>query len=112
MCGRGRQHLEVDRAGLLWPVKPRYRVLPAFFAREQRLRGAALGEDPVWIVVPDHFMHLQQIEVVGLEPLQRLVDLPGSRRAVAAVDLRHQEGLAPVAVASALPMRISLWPSL
>jgi len=53
-----------------------------------------------------------KIEMIGLQPLERLVDLPCGGILVAAVDFRHQKDLVAVSVAEALPMRISLCPLL
>src|SRR5216684_8074391 len=45
---------------------------------------------------------LNQVDAVGLQTLQRFVELPRGFGFRAAVDLRHQERLPPVAVAKRL----------
>ena len=47
-------------------------------------------------------MELQKIDVVDLQPLERLVELAGGGLLGAAVDLGHQEGLLAVAVLEGL----------
>ena len=61
----------------------------------QRLDHPALGEVPLRVVVVDALVDLPQVEVVGLQSLQRLVELPQGDLLVAAVgaDLGHQEDL-------------------
>ena len=89
------------------------RTLPACFAASDGFHGAALGKDAVRIVEADDFVMLQQVDVVRLEPLQGFIDLAGGGFLGAAIDLGHQERLLPVAaLRSALPIRISLRPSL
>jgi hypothetical protein len=73
--------------------------LPGFHSR---LHGAARGEDALGVVHANDFVELQHINVIGLEPLERLIDLVGGSLGVAAVDLRHQECLLPIAVAQGL----------
>ncbi len=52
--------------------------------------------------MPDHFVKLHQVDVIGLQPLQRLVEL-ATVGALLAVDLGHQENLLAVAVPQSLP---------
>jgi hypothetical protein len=47
-------------------------------------------------------MKLQQVEMIGLQPLQRLLQLSLRGRGIAAIDLRHQEGFIAVAIAQRL----------
>ena len=46
-------------------------------------------EHPVGVVIVDDLMELQQIDVIGLQPFQRLVELPSRRPPVPAVHLGH-----------------------
>ena len=73
---------------------------------------AVLVEDAVRILVAQDLVMLHEIDAVGLQPPQRLVELPRGFLPRAAVDLRHQEDAIAIAVAQRLPMRISLAPSL
>ena len=45
---------------------------------------------------------LHEVDAVGLQPLQRLIELPRRFLVRSPVDLRHQEDLLPVAVAERL----------
>src|SRR5688572_2005228 len=69
---------------------------------EHLLRTLLLVEDAVRVLVPDDLVMLHEVDAVGLEPPERLVELPfgGARRA--AVDLRHEERALPVACAQRL----------
>ena len=49
--------------------------LAGLLGLDHRLHGAALGEDAVRILEADDLVELQQVDVVGLEPPQRFVDL-------------------------------------
>ena len=54
------------------------------------------------IVVANHFVKLQQIDGVGLQAAQGLVDLPGRALAGAAIDLGHEERFLAVSIAQGL----------
>ncbi len=58
--------------------------------------AAALGEDAVRIFQTNHLVELHQVHMVGLEPLQRFVDLPRRLVLGAPVDLGHQEDLVAI----------------
>src|SRR5438045_2873422 len=60
-------------------------------------------EDPVRILETDHLVVLDQIDAVGLQSAERVVEL--SRRLLlrSAIDLRHQKDLVAVSVAKCLP---------
>ncbi len=68
--------------------------LPRFQDGFQR---TALGEDAVRVLHPQDFVELDQVQVVRLEPRQRLVELTGRRGFGTAVELGHQEHFPPVA---------------
>src|SRR5580704_6690928 len=55
------------------------------------------------IVIPQDLVMLHEIDAIGLQPLERLVELPHRFRVRPPVDLRHQEDL----VAVAIPERLS-----
>src|SRR5271157_190148 len=50
------------------------------------------------VVHTDKLVKLQQVEVIGLQSLERLVQLLGGRLAVAAINLRHEGGFLPITV--------------
>src|SRR6185437_15606336 len=59
-------------------------------------------EDSLGIVHTDHFVKLQQVDMISLKPAKRFVDLICGGLGIAAVDLRHQESLLPIAIAESL----------
>src|SRR5205807_450738 len=69
--------------------------LARLLRRVQRLDHAALGEVALRIVPVDALVHLPQVEAVGLQALQRLVELLHRHVLAAAVraDLCHEEDL-------------------
>jgi len=64
--------------------------------------AASGSEDALRIVHAYDFVKLKQVNVVGLQPLERLVDLFGRGLGVAAIDLGHEEDLLAIAVAQRL----------
>ena len=83
----------------MWPVKPTKRTLPSRFGAIEGVDDAAAREVPIGIVVVGALVHLPEIQVVGLEPLERLLELAHRHARVAPVgaDLGHQEDtLAPI----------------
>ena len=73
--------------------------LAGLFGFVQRLDHAALGKVALGVVVVDALVDLPQVEMVGLQTLERLVELAHGYRLVAAVraHLGHEED--PVAPA-------------
>src|ERR1700686_5220774 len=55
-----------------------------------------LGKNTVWIRISDHFVELQQLDSIGLQPSQRFVELDGCSGFGSTVDLGHQKG--PLAI--------------
>jgi hypothetical protein len=76
--------------------------LARFLGRQDRLQRPARGEDPVGVLQPDDLVELQQVDHVGLQPPEGLVELLGGGLPGPAVDLGHQEDLLAVAVAQGL----------
>src|SRR5205823_758082 len=70
---------------------------------DKRTIGAFVVEDSMRIVIAQDLVMLHEIDAIGLQPLERLVELPHRFRVRSPVDLRHQKGLLPVAV----PERVS-----
>ena len=89
-------------SGSLWPVNPMKRALPGLLRFQHRLQGAALGEEAIGVLHADVLVELDQVDVIGLQPLERFVDLLGRRLLRAAVELGHEEDLLPIAVAKGL----------
>ena len=69
---------------------------------DQRGVGALVVEDPVRILEANDLVMLHQIDAIGLQTAQRLVELPRRLAFRAAVDLGHQEDLVAIAVAERL----------
>ena len=99
------RHLgRVPVEGLLEHLEMDVRVLvageadEAHLARLARLEGrpqAALLEHPVGIVVVDHLMELPQVEVIGTEAPQAVVQAPLRALVVPLAVLGHEEDLLP-----------------
>ncbi len=73
--------------------------LARLFCRDQRFERSVGGKEAVGILQTNVLVILHQVDDVGLQPLQRLVDLGRRRRLGAAVELGHQEDALPIAVA-------------
>src|SRR5215469_1868973 len=76
--------------------KPEFPRLLRFKNSFQRATG---GKDAVRIGVANHFVKLKEVEVVGLEATEGLVNLARGGRLTAAVDFGHEERLLAIAVA-------------
>src|ERR1700730_154006 len=70
---------------------------------DERAIGPFVVEDSMRIVVAHDLVMLDEIDAIGLQPLERLVELPHRFRVRPPVDLRHQKDL----VAVAIPERLS-----
>jgi len=79
--------------GVLMTREADVAALSRFLRGLDRFHRAAFGEDPVGVLEPDHFVDLEQVDVVRPQPLQGLVDLPRRVLVRAAVDLGHEEDL-------------------
>ena len=77
--------------------------LPGLPCGDERLDRAPRREDALGVGFADDLVDLHEIDPVGLEALERLVDLPRRGLALAAVDLRHEEDAVAVAVAERPP---------
>src|ERR1700726_457970 len=53
---------------------------------------SVLGKNTVWIRISNHFVELQQVNSIGLQPSQRFVELDGCSGFGSTVDLGHQKG--------------------
>src|SRR6202140_5663934 len=78
--------------------EPDKRHLARLLRFQQRLSPSVLGKNTVWIRISDHFVELQQVDSIGLQPSQRFVELDGCSGFGSTVDLGHQKG----------PLRITL----
>lgn len=77
--GRHFEHLEVD-ARVLVAGEADIAQLAGFFGLDERLHGAALGEDPIGVVVAQDLVMLDEVDPVGAQAAQRLVDLLSTLR--------------------------------
>ena len=65
--------------------------LAGFLGVEHGADGAVVSENPIGVFQANHFVKLHQVNMVGLQPLERLIDLASGGLAGSAVDLGHQE---------------------
>ena len=72
--------------------------LARFASLRQSLHGTAGGEEPVRVVKANRLVKLQQIDVIGLKPSQRFIDLFRGLFLRPPVELRHDEGFLTIAV--------------
>ena len=63
----------ISGSGRKWPVMPRKRTIFWSRACEQGFHGAALGEDLLDLVVGPNVVQLPQVEVIGVQQLERLL---------------------------------------
>src|ERR1035438_625614 len=76
--------------------------LPRLPGLERRFHGAAGREDAIRVVDPNDLVKLQEVDLIGSEPAQRLINLSCGRVLVAAIDFGHQESPLAIAVAQRL----------
>ncbi|MFZ1119017.1 MAG: hypothetical protein WAN81_02180, partial [Candidatus Binataceae bacterium] len=76
--------------------------LAGFFRVERRFDSASASENSIRVIHPDHLVKLHQVDSIGLQPPQRVVDLFCGRGFVAAIDFRHQKCLVAIAIAQRL----------
>ena len=95
-CGK---HAAEDGRALV-PGEADEADLALLFRLQHRLGRAAGGEDAIRVVGEGHLVDLPEIEVVGLQPAQALLQLDHrvGRRAVVGAVLGHQEDLVAVAI--------------
>ena len=78
-------------------MKPMYLTFPCSLARVSASMAPPFEKMTLWVVVYTHTMDLPQVQVVGPQTPQRLLELAHGDRRIAAVraDLRHQEDRVP-----------------
>src|ERR1035437_9386023 len=76
--------------------------LAGFLCLLEGFDGPAVGEAAVGILHAQVLVDLHEVDVVGLQPLERFVDLAGGGLLCASVKLGHEEDLLAVAVAQRL----------
>ena len=94
-------------SGSLWPVNPTYLTFPCCFARSSASIDPARLEVTLRIVVVHALVNLPEVEIIGAQASQRLLELAHRHLRVAPMraDLRHQEHLvAPVFNCAAHPL--------
>src|SRR5256712_4248503 len=97
----GVEHPEMD-GGTLVAGESDIADLPCALRRHHRLQRAVRPEHTLRIRHPDHLVELHEVDAVGLEPAQRLIDLLRRRLPVATVDLGHEKHFVAIAVAQRL----------
>src|SRR5215470_17683958 len=72
---------------------------PGLLRFQDSFQRATRGKDAVRVGVTNHFVKLKEVEVVGLEATERLVNLARGGRLSAPVDFGHDERLLAIAIA-------------
>ena len=95
------EHAEVD-GGVFVAGKADVAELAGLAGFEGGFEGSAYGEDAVGVFEADDLVELDEVDHVGLEAAERLLELLGVLGFGAAVELGHLEDLGAVAVAEGL----------
>ena len=90
------EHLEVDRRVLV-AGEAEEADLAVLQGLEAGVDGPVLGEDPVGVVVVDDLVELPEVEVVGLEPAEAVLQVRLGLLGGPAADLGHEEDLVAAA---------------
>src|SRR5207244_844134 len=88
--------------GTLVAGEPDVADLAGALRRYHRFQRTVGPEHPLRVRHPDHLVELHEVDAVGLEPAQRLIDLLRRRLPVATVDLGHEKHFVAIAVAQRL----------
>src|SRR5438094_7133206 len=88
--------------GTLVASEPYVADLAGALRRYHRFQRTVGPEHPLRVRHPDHLVELHEVDAVGLEPAQRLIDLLRRRVLVATVDLGHEKHVVAIAVAQRL----------
>src|SRR5438034_4490260 len=96
------EHVQMD-VGILVSREADIPDLARSLRVDERTIGAFLVEDTMWIVIPQDLVMLHEIDAIGPQPLERLIELSHRFRVRSPVDLRNQKDLLPVAI----PERLS-----
>src|SRR5260370_17375861 len=67
------------------------------------LHSTAFGKNAVRIGVANHFMKLEQVNPIRLQPPQRFIELRGCSSFISAIDFGHQKDLLPLPIPQRLP---------
>src|ERR1700737_2165758 len=89
--------------GILVPGESDEPDLARLLSIDERAVGDLLVENAMRIFIAEDLVMLDEIDPVGLQSAQRLVQLPRRRFPRPAVDLCHDERLLPVAVTESSP---------
>src|SRR5437588_12752062 len=88
--------------GTLMPSEPDEAHLALLFGFEDRFHAASLRENAIRIGVANHFMELQQIDVISLQATQRFFELLRCSLLCAPIDFGHQKGFLAISIAERL----------
>src|ERR1017187_2642533 len=66
------------------------------------LHGSAFGKNTIGIGIANHFMELEQVNSIRLQPPQRFIELCYGGSFGSAIDLGHQKGLLAITIAQRL----------
>src|SRR5208283_4858343 len=96
------EHMQVD-IGTLVAGESDVANLAGALRVERALEAAARSENLFGITDPYDFVELHQVDAIGLQPLQALIDLLRRAGPAVAVDFGHQEDLVAIAIAQCRP---------
>src|SRR5271156_2625621 len=100
LLGHGK-HAEMYR-WIFMPGKPDVTNLAHFPCCNRSLKRSAGRKDAVRVFQPDHFVKLREVDHIGLQAPERLLQLKVVSLFGSAIHLGHQENLAAIAVAQCL----------
>src|ERR1019366_381954 len=76
--------------------------LAFLFGFEHGLHGSAFSKNAIGIGIANHFMELEQVNSIRLQPPQRFIELCYGGSFGSAIDLGHQKGLLAITIAQRL----------
>src|ERR1700690_213608 len=77
-------------------------TLACLFGFEYGLHGSAFSKNAIRVGIANHFMELEQVNSIRLQPPQRFIELGYGGRFGSAIDLGHQKGLLAITIAQRL----------
>src|SRR5271154_6629227 len=96
-----REHAKMHRR-VLMTGKPDVADLAGLTRGDRRFKRAAWRKDAVWVLHPNHLVKLDQINDIGLQSAERLLQLKVVGFFSPAVHLGHQEDLVAIPVTQRL----------
>src|SRR5581483_7562940 len=98
----GLEHLVV-KLGTLMTSESDVPDLASLFRIEHGFHTSAARKNTFRVGGPNHLVKLQKVDVIGLQPAQRFLQLLRRRSLSPSIDFGHQKRLLPVAITQSLP---------